>query len=252
MLKLLPILLSGLFFFHVNAQVVKPFAQPKALVELFTSQGCSSCPGAHSIVENIYSDPLFGHDSVLTLSFHVDYWDDLVWKDTFSKKQFTTRQKNYQSLFNEDGVYTPQFVINGRSGFSGNNEPRLRRELKAIFAASKLMNSGLKLNELLIEEDKLIFTYLVDGNSENKMLHAAILSDYDSTFVSAGENAGLNVKSRNTILNLLQLPLKSPGSRAFVYIPKNSDKKNLKFVLWVQDATNAQVLDILLFNLPEQ
>jgi len=251
MFKLFAIVVSGLFYLNAKAQAVKPFAKPKALVELFTSQGCSSCPGAHSIVENIYSDPLFGQDSVLTLSFHVDYWDDLGWKDTFSKKQFTTRQKNYQDLFNAEGVYTPQFVINGRSGFSGNNEPRLRRELKALYAASKLMNTGLKLKELIREDQKLIFTYLVDGNSENKMLHAAIISCNDTTLASAGENAGLALSSRNTILNLVQLPLKSPGSRAFVYLPKEKEKKNLKFVLWVQDANNAQVLDILLFNLPE-
>jgi hypothetical protein len=250
MIRLISIFLYLFSSIIIAQTVINPIQRPFALVELFTSQGCSSCPSAHKVVENIYEDPIFGNDSVLILSFHVDYWNDLGWIDPFSQKVFTQRQSEYQILFGSEGVYTPEFVVNGRSGFSGNNEPRLRRELKAIKAENKARKSGIELTELRIENEKLVFAYSsANTDAEKMMLHVAIIGNSDSTFVTSGENADQTLLSKNTVLAFLQLPYRNTGSRAFLNLPRSFDRQKNRFVIWIQDTENAQVLDILIYDL---
>ncbi|WP_181170847.1 DUF1223 domain-containing protein [Mesorhizobium sp. B2-6-2] len=85
-------------------------AQPLTVVELFTSQGCSSCPPANANLIKVKDQP-----GVLALSFNVTYWDYLGWKDTFGRKEFTERQVTYEPSLGHDGPFTPQVVVNGRS-----------------------------------------------------------------------------------------------------------------------------------------
>ena len=91
--------------------------RPIAVVELFTSQGCSSCPAADKILAE-YAE----RKDVLALSFHVDYWNYLGWKDTFSRAEFTERQRRYAASFRRHGVYTPQAVVNGRTHAVGSRK----------------------------------------------------------------------------------------------------------------------------------
>src|SRR5207237_1565846 len=89
--------------------IVRPaHADPRAVVELFTSQGCSSCPPADQIIGELAKDP-----SVIALSLPIDYWDYLGWKDTLADSRFTARQKAYSNMRGEREVYTPQVVVNG-------------------------------------------------------------------------------------------------------------------------------------------
>jgi hypothetical protein len=89
-------------------------AQPLTVVELFTSQGCSSCPPANANLIKVKDQP-----GVLALSFNVTYWDYLGWKDTFGRKEFTDRQVTYEPSLGRDGPFTPQVVVNGRSDAVG-------------------------------------------------------------------------------------------------------------------------------------
>ena len=95
------------------------------LVELFTSQGCSSCPKADKVLEEI--NTIYKNKNVITLGFHIDYWDRLGWKDTFSKHLFTQRQYSYGQQFKNSSVYTPQMVINGKSAFVGSDKAKALR-----------------------------------------------------------------------------------------------------------------------------
>ena len=89
--------------------VIRPAqADPRAVVELFTSQGCSSCPPADKLIGELAKDP-----SVIALSLPIDYWDYLGWKDTLADKRFTARQKAYSHMRGDREVYTPQVVVNG-------------------------------------------------------------------------------------------------------------------------------------------
>src|SRR3954470_4771648 len=82
------------------------------LIELYTSEGCSSCPPAEAWLSKLKSDPGLWKDFV-PLAFHVDYWDRLGWRDRFSSRQWTERQSNYASLLRQSSVYTPEFIRNG-------------------------------------------------------------------------------------------------------------------------------------------
>lgn len=121
----LPIrLVIGLFALWPGLAVAVPAAkpQPRAIVELFTSQGCSSCPPANAnLIE------LSRQAGVLVLSFAVTYWDYLGWKDSFGKEEFTDRQRIYEPALQQRGPYTPQMVVNGRATVVGNDLGQVRQ-----------------------------------------------------------------------------------------------------------------------------
>jgi hypothetical protein len=101
-------------------------AEPRpAVIELFTSEGCNSCPPAEA-----YVGELAGRSDVLALAFHVDYWDDLGWRDRFGLSQSVERQRTYAQSLRLSGVYTPQVVIDGRADYVGSNRSAIDRALK--------------------------------------------------------------------------------------------------------------------------
>src|SRR6186997_2744530 len=93
------------------------------LIELFTSEGCSSCPPADEALEEIQKK--YNDKNVLVLGYHVDYWNKLGWKDVFSDASFTQRQEYYSRIFHLNSIYTPQVVVNGKSEFVGSNKEKL-------------------------------------------------------------------------------------------------------------------------------
>jgi len=116
----------------------------KAVVELFTSQGCSSCPPADKILSGYAKS-----NDVLALSWHVDYWNYLGWKDTFSKAEFTKRQRSYAVSFRRRGVYTPQAVVNGRNHAVGSQ----RSEIESLISTFQSNGQGLTVSvEVRMEE----------------------------------------------------------------------------------------------------
>ena len=94
------------------------------LVELFTSEGCSSCPPADTLLTRLAAEKIVGGAQVVALAFHVDYWDRLGWKDRFSSAAFTERQHRYAAAWQTDRIYTPQAVVDGRVEFVGTDATR--------------------------------------------------------------------------------------------------------------------------------
>ena len=109
-------ILISMVFAAFAAISVPATAQSPVVVELFTSQGCSSCPPADKLMHELAK-----RDDVIALALHVDYWDYIGWKDVFAQPEFTARQRAYARLGNRKMIYTPQMVINGRDHVVGSN-----------------------------------------------------------------------------------------------------------------------------------
>src|SRR5207248_5820494 len=129
------------------------------VVELFTSQGCSSCPPADALIHDIANDPAM-HGRVIPLAFHVDYWDSLGWRDPFSSAEWTQRQARYASTMHLSSAYTPQAVVNGTREFVGSNRA-------ALSAALEKASNEKPLSEVTLTANR-------EGNSLVANLHAMV------------------------------------------------------------------------------
>lgn len=158
-----------------------------AVVELFTSEGCSSCPPADELVARIQQEDK--DRPVYLLAFHVDYWDRLGWKDVFSNTAYSDRQRQYASWLNLRSVYTPQIVVNGRKEFVGSDASTLRstieKDLQGQAAPARLSISNLKRAGNQLEWD-----WQTEGGKKNQSLVVALVQRSAQTNVRAGENSG--------------------------------------------------------------
>lgn len=163
-------------------------ASPLIVAELFTSQSCSSCPPA----EALFSD-LAERDDLLTMEWHVDYWDQLVhggskWKDLYSSKAFTQRQRSYnRSLRGKSAVYTPQAIVNGKTEGVGNR----RGKVTDLLEAAKMLSVPVTINNNVAE---------IGGSaSATDILFVRLLKQHE-TDVKGGENKGRKLAGKNIVL----------------------------------------------------
>src|SRR5271165_693296 len=163
-----------------------------AVVELFTSQGCSSCPPADA-----YIGELAGRRGVLALTFHVDYWDDLGWRDPFALTESVRRQRRYARTFGHTAVFTPQAVVDGAADFVGSDRESIGRSLAAARAGVGLA---------LARQGDEVLIALSRGPSGG--LSEVLLIAYRRTAVSAvrrGENAGRTLTEYNIVREIRSL-----------------------------------------------
>src|ERR1700693_2854662 len=158
--------------------------QKTHLIELFTSQGCSSCPPAEAWLSKLKSEPGLWKDFV-PIAFHVDYWDRLGWRDPFAAKEWTARQYQYSAVWKSDSVYTPGFMLDGREW----------RE-RSVPVSSSDKPGALKVS---ITNDKVSAAF---NAAKNVDLHVATLGFDLNTKVTAGENNGRNLRQDFVVLSL--------------------------------------------------
>jgi hypothetical protein len=158
------------------------------LIELFTSQGCSSCPPAEAWLSKLKGEPRLWKDFV-PLAFHVDYWDRLGWRDPFASREWTARQYQYSTNWKSESVYTPGFVLDGRE-WLGRSVPPPATEKPGM----------LKLS---IKDRKVAVEFIAnDGRTKDVDLHVATVGFDLKTKVSAGENSGRNLDQDFVVLSL--------------------------------------------------
>jgi len=166
-------------------------ADPKAVVELFTSQGCSSCPPADN-----YLGELTKRDDIIALSVHVDYWDYIGWKDTFAKPEHSLRQRAYAKARGDGRVYTPQMVINGNDHYVGSS----RRSVEKGVASA-----GLPLAVDISEKDGAIHIEIAGDTSLTKHHTTIRLVTYSSNAavqIQRGENRGETITYHNIVRSM--------------------------------------------------
>jgi hypothetical protein len=163
-------------------------AERPVVVELFTSQGCSSCPPADALLGE-----LARRDDVLALAFHVDYWDRLGWKDPYASAEATRRQKAYARLLDSATVYTPQMVVDGRTDVVGS----YRGEVLQAIAAARAGAAAVPV-ELAAQADGL-HVRVGDGAARAATLWLVGFDRHHETRVGAGENGGRTLAEWNVV-----------------------------------------------------
>ena len=182
----------------VFAQTSAPASgsQPAVVLELFTSQGCSSCPDANRLLARMADTP-----DTLALTYAVDYWDYLGWKDTLAKPEFTDRQRAYATRFNKGELYTPAVIIMGRADVPGTRITDIETAMAAVRKGMKRRPGPL----LRLDKD----AHRVWVGSGRRDLADVWLVRFDPTQrtqkVTAGENAGHTVVHRNTVVDVQHL-----------------------------------------------
>ncbi len=194
--------------------------QPRpAVIELFTSEGCSSCPPAEAYLGELARRP-----DVLALAFHVDYWDDLGWRDLFEVAEAVPRQRNYAKTLHLPSIYTPQLVVDGRIDFVGSDR-------KAISAALQEPRQGVAVAFTIREDDIRIDLPAEDGSRPCDVLLIAYRRSATSA-IGRGENAGRTLTEYGIVRAVQNLGAWSGQAHQF-----HAALKSLP-----SDATNAAVL----------
>jgi hypothetical protein len=216
------------------------------LVELFTSEGCSSCPPADALLERLDRSQAVNGAELIVLSEHVDYWNDIGWKDPFSSHEYSERQSAYASQFGRGSIYTPQMVVDGHIEFVGSDE---RRATQAIESATKVRKIPVSISSSLSDE-KTITLHIEAGallssvTAESAGVFLAIADDADESQVSRGENAGRTLTHVAVLRSLIRIGAVD-GTTGFsrdMKVNLNAkDRRNLRVAVIVQEASAGRV-----------
>ena len=232
--------------FSFGKQHIKlpPNSKPNAFVilELFTSQSCSSCPPANTHLLNLINEIKEKKLPVFPIAFHVDYWNHLGWKDSFSNQKFTERQYSYARSLSKLQVYTPQIIINGTTELAGSDIEECERLI--------ISELGTEPSEIIPLKavfkqygDSINIEYEVDDTFRG-FVNVALIQKEGIISIKAGENAGKDLKYVNIVRQFAQLYCSnSPQNRITLTKPDDLSIDNLKVIVYLQNKVNMQILN---------
>lgn len=229
LLLLLFTALPGSLF--VSAQT--PKHRVPVLVELFTSEGCSSCPPADALLSRLSHEQPVDGAQIIVLGEHVDYWDGLGWRDRFSSQLLTARQNQYGQRFRLESVYTPQMVVDGSTQFVGNDQTQAWR---AVAGAAQTEKLQLALSPPRIDGHRFSASVSSSGNAPQGDLYAALVDPMDTTDVRRGENGGQRLRHVAVVRTLLRIGGVSDLSHG-----------PLSFTLVAPDPANVSTMQVVVF-----
>jgi len=215
------------------------------LVELFTSEGCSSCPPADALLSRLgKTQPVHGAD-IIALEEHVDYWDRLGWKDPFSSEAATARQNEYDMAFAGGEAYTPQMIVDGRAKFVGSSDSDALRAIRTASQAPK------PLVQLSWEKDDVLTIHVEplteSGERDGQQVYLAVAENMLHSDVKHGENAGRALEHNGVVRQLLLVGKIDAASAGFyLIVPVHSarewNRDNLRAVVFVQERRSRHIL----------
>jgi len=222
-------------------------AHAPVLLELFTSQGCSSCPPADRLLSRLGRDSNVSGE-VIPLAFHVDYWNRLGWRDPFSSPAWSARQRDYAVRIPGESVYTPQLVVNGHTACVGSDERSARRLIQQAIAgpshaslqprAARTTGAGIDL-DIRVDLDSTV----VAGQPA---LYAVLFSNDRTTHVTRGENANRTLHDDFVVRRLTRLAtIPEPGSHevsGHLDWPPDTARDSLGAAVFLQDVSTGHVL----------
>ncbi len=207
------------------------------VVELFTSEGCSSCPPADTLLGDLASQGRTRGLAIYCLAFHVDYWNQLGWKDPFSAAEYSTRQKAYARALRSPQIYTPQMIVNGTEEFVGSDRSRAEHVINAALSRGGSVKLDLEVRE------KARVTYSVTGAPKKAVLHVAAVESGLVSSVSRGENAGRVLRHENVVRAFSTVSLeKGMEGTVSLTLPQGTVAGRTSIIGYVQDASTMAIV----------
>ncbi len=221
------------------------------IVELFTSEGCSSCPPADQVLAQLDREQPVQGAMVIALSEHVDYWNYIGWTDPYSSSAYSTRQNRYAEVFGRDQIYTPQMVVDGQAEFVGSSMDRARNAIskaaqspKATVQISRaLQPAGSDKVQLKVHVENM--PAVKDGNGVEVML--AVTENNLRSSVQRGENAGRKLAHSAVTRSLTTIGQIASGKNNFdaepvISLAKEWKPTDLRAVIFLQERTSRRII----------
>jgi hypothetical protein len=215
------------------------------LVELFTSEGCSSCPPADALLAKLdQTQPIDGAE-IIVLGEHVDYWDGQGWHDRFSSHQYTERQNEYCGRLHVDSAYTPQMIVDGTDQFVGNDAAHA---VRAIQHAAQTPKIKLIVSQPVVDGQKVSASVSSPAPTATKKadLYAALVDPKDTTEVRGGENGGHRLQHVGVVRSLQRVgKLKDLGAGPVSFglnAPADAKPGEMRVVVFTQESGQGAVL----------
>lgn len=210
-----------------------------AVMELFTSQGCSSCPAADKILETYV---LQKDEQIIPLSFHVDYWNRLGWVDPFSNQKYTQRQNEYALKFNLESVYTPQLIINGQKQLVGSDKDKIAEMVPDTL--NEIPPININIIKTKTNDSRIIIDYTVDLFVANTNIYAALVQDKAFTQIKAGENTGIKMYNYNIVRDFSSNQFKSKTGTCVLQLPPGNTTAGFHIVLFIQEKGYGKIIAV--------
>jgi hypothetical protein len=221
------------------------------VVELFTSEGCSSCPPADALLIKLTEKQGAAKEQIIALEEHVDYWDQLGWRDPFSSAEWTRRQESYAAAFGHGSVYTPQMVVDGRTEFVGSREWEARKQIEEMAGKVK---TEVRITPTKTGSDKAQFNVRagklsgVAGDDITEVWFAITETGLHNA-VTRGENAGEDLHHAAVVRTLRRIgvangrdPETAFAGEAIASLDSGWKRDNLRVVVFVQEKKSRKIL----------
>jgi hypothetical protein len=218
-----------------GSQPLKGFA----VVELFTSEGCSSCPPADQLMARIQQDSK--GQPIYILAFHVDYWNRMGWKDVFSDGAYTQRQNQYAAWLRLESVYTPQVVVNGSKEFVGSQESPIRKAISN--GLQEVSPAQLTLDDVRLDKGNVTWRYQARNAGHHTSLLVAIVQRSATSQVKAGENSGRTLSHVQIVRQLQTMKVDANGSgTGDLPLPAGVGASDEEIIAFLQDNDNGHII----------
>jgi hypothetical protein len=212
-----------------------------ALLELFTSEGCSSCPPADRLLPQLTTE----NTNVIPLSFHVDYWNRLGWTDPFSHVEFSDRQREYGRQFRLESIYTPQLIINGEFEMVGSNRSAAETDIKNVLKEKAAVE--VTIYDVKKDGNTLLVSCALTGNVDQSDVMAALVQKHAEMKVSAGENKGAKLSHTNVVRSFLRGSAQQ-RMKLEIEIPHDLTEDNMQLIVYTQREKDLRITGLAVWD----
>jgi hypothetical protein len=223
-------------------------ARGMVVLELFTSQGCSSCPSADAVLAKYV---LENNPHIIPLAFHVDYWNRLGWKDPFSQAKFTERQNTYAQAFHSDNIYTPQLIINGKCELVGSKARAIEKTIQDELAVGDV--EEIKLDSIKYVGNRIKINVSITNTKSANFLNIALIKKKEVTVIKNGENSGLKLANYNIVFDFVSLPVNEVKVKdVFIAFNKSYSPEDYFVAAYLQNNTSGKIHSATKQDLPKR